>query len=42
MTEPSLILRFGDVQMAAYGYFAVAVVALVVLIVVKWWRAEGR
>jgi hypothetical protein len=42
MTEPSLILRFGDVQLAAYGYFAAGIVAVVVLIVLRWWRADGR
>jgi hypothetical protein len=41
MTDPSLILRWGDFEAAAYGYFAI--VALVGLIIIfHRWLAKGR
>lgn len=40
MSDPSLILRWGDVQIGAYGNLAVA--AVVVLIALNWWLARGR
>jgi hypothetical protein len=40
MSDPFLILRWGDLQVGAYGYFAVALVGA--LIVLNWWLARGR
>jgi hypothetical protein len=40
MGDPSLILRWGELQIGAYGYFAVA--AVIALIALNWWLARGR
>jgi hypothetical protein len=40
MTDPSLILRWGNLEAGAYGYFAIS--ALLGLIVFHWWMTRSR
>jgi hypothetical protein len=40
MIDPSLILRWGDFEAGAYGYFAI--VALAGLVMLHWWFAKRR
>jgi hypothetical protein len=40
--DPSFIVRFGELQLGAYGQFAVAAVFVIVLIVLNRLLAKGR